>query len=408
MTLEFEKLTGELEQMALTTARRYELRRQRLDEALNVLAQNRVNWTAVSHALTLASKKADAKLYRSARPFNETEPLDAAIDAPPPPPQATLIATDGSQIMPDRHAAYLYYLINVGGIVYHHGGSRGHGSSSAPEIFAVPKLVYPSDDDSLDNFNSTGGAVSIERDLQEIEILARQAFHHRHDNEIVLAVLDQRLLYWPIGSAGVAENAAVTDWGKHITDIRRSGALLCGYIDRPGSIAVSTLLRSIAALDAPTFNWRELGTQKATQGLADRDLFGALLQPGQRSKVFVYVSPPNETFAGQDPANEVCFFYVNPATHGEQIARVDIPRWVAEDEGAVTAVHSLIIDQCRLLGDYPYVLARADETAVVGRQDTAELNFMIDVIMERHGIHAGITAKQGSKDLARGGRTRFR
>lgn len=402
MTLEFEKLTGDLEQMAQTTARRYELRRERLDEARNVLTKNRTNWTAVSHALTLASKKTDPKLYRSARPFNETEPLDDAIDAPPPPPQATLIATDGSQIMPDRHAAHLYYLINVGGIVYHHG--RSH----APEIFAVPKLVYPPDDNTLDNFNSSSGAVSIERDLQEIEILARQAFQHRQDNDILLAVLDQRLLYWPIGSAGVAENAAVTDWGKHMTDIRRAGALLCGYIDRPGSIAVSTLLRSLAALDDPHVNWRELGTQKATQGLADRDLFGALLQPGQRSKVFVYVSPPNETFASQDPANEVCFFYVNPASSGEQIARVDIPRWVAEDEGAVTAVHSLIIDQCRLLGDYPYVLARADETAVVGRRDAAELNFMIDVIMERHGIQAGITAKQGSKEIARGGRGRFK
>lgn len=402
MTLEFEKLTGDIEQMALTTARRYELRRERLDEALNLLAKNRVNWTAVSHALTLASKKADQKLYRSARPFNESEPLDAAIDAASPPPQATIIATDGSQIMPDRHAAYLYYLINVGGIVYHHGSSR------APEVFAVPKLVYPADDDALDTFNSSGGAVSIERDLQEIEILARQTFHHRHDNEIVLAVLDQRLLYWPIGSAGVAENAAVTDWGKQMSDIHRTGSLLCGYIDRPGSIAVNTLLRSLAALDDPHFNWRELGTQKATQGLADRDLFGALLQPGQRSKVFVYVSPPNETFASQDPANEVCFFYVNPASSGEQIARVDIPRWVAEDEGAVTAVHSLIIDQCRLLGDYPYVLARADETAVVGRRDATELNFMIDVIMERHGIQAGITAKQGSKEIARGGRSRFK
>jgi len=193
-----------------------------------------------------------------------------------------------------------------------------------------------------------------------------------------------------------------------MTDIHRTGALLCGYIDRPGSIGVVTLMKSITAVSDPTFNWRLLGTQKGVQGLTDRDLFGALLAPSQRSKVFVYVSPPNNTFAEQDPANEVCFFYVNPASSGQQIARVDIPRWVAEDEGAVTAVHALIIDQCRLLGDYPYVLARADETAVVGRQDASELNFMIDVIMERHGLHAAVTAKQGSKDIARGGRTRFK
>lgn len=402
MTLEFEKLTAELKKMAQSTSNRYELRRERLEEAQAALTAYRTNWTAVANALTLAAKRGDPKLYRSARPFDENEPLDTAVDAPAPPPQATLIATDGSQIMPDRHAAYLYYLINVGGIVYHHGDSR------PPETFTVPQLVYPPDDNDLDTFNISSGAVSIERDVKEIETLARQTFHHRHDSNLTLAVLDQRLLYWPIGSEGVAENAAVTEWGNHMTGIRQAEALLCGYIDRPGSIGVTTLLKSVTAVSDPQFNWRLLGTQKATQGLTDRDLFGALLAPGQRSKVFVYVSPPNNTFAEQDPANEVCFFYVNPASSGQQIARVDIPRWVAENEGAVTAVHALIIDQCRLLGDYPYVLARADETAVVGRQDASELNFMIDVIMERHGLHAGVTAKQGSKDIARGGRTRFK
>jgi len=402
MTLEFERLTADLEQMALTTARRYELRRGRLDEARAALTEYRTNWTAVANALTLAAKRGDPKLYRSARPFDENEPLDAAIDPPAPPPQATILATDGSQIMPDRHAAYLYYLINVGGIVYHHGDSR------PPETFTVPQLTYPPDDNALDDFNVNSGAVSIERDVKEIKTLAEQTFHHRHDSDLTLAVLDQRLLYWPIGSEGVAENAAVTEWGNHMTGIRQAGALLCGYIDRPGSIGVVTLLKSVTAVSDPKFNWRELGTQKGVQGLTDRDLFGERLAPGQRSKVFVYISQPNTDFATRDPANEVCFFYVNPASSGQQIARVDIPRWVAEDEGAVTAVHALIIDQCRLLGDYPYVLARADETAVVGRQDASELNFMIDVIMERHGLHTAVTAKQGSKDIARGGRTRFK
>jgi hypothetical protein len=400
MTLEFEKLTGDLETMARTTARRYELRQARLAEAQQTLAEYRTNWTAVTQALTLAQERGDDKHYRSARPFDHTHPLDAAIDAPPPPARATLIATDGSQIMPDRHAAYLYYLINVGGIVYH------HGTATAPETFAIPKIVYPQDDE-LDTFNDSSGTVSIKRDLAEIATLARQSFHHRHDCDLTLAILDQRLLYWPIGGAGIADNAAVTDWGEQMTGIRQAGALLCGYIDRPGTTAVITLLKSLTAVTDPHFNWRTLGTPKASQGLTDRDLFGQLLAPGQRSKLFVNVSPPNETFAKQDAANEVCFFYINPGAQPGQIARVDIPRWVAEKEESVTAVHALIVDQCRLLGDYPYVIARADEMAVVGRQDASELNFMIDIIMERHGLRSDITAKQGSKELARGGRTRF-
>ena len=76
------------------------------------------------------------------------------------------------------------------------------------------------------------------------------------------------------------------------------------------------------------------------------------------------------------------------------------------DPAAVDAVHALIIDQCQILGDYPYVLARADEIAVVGRRDQENLNLMIDNVMLRHGITALATAKQGSKDIARAGRTR--
>ncbi|PID85268.1 MAG: hypothetical protein CSB13_08900 [Chloroflexi bacterium] len=394
MTLEFEKLTDDLKDMAQTTARRHELRRQRLDAVLNTLAQNRTNWTAVSQALALAKEKGDEKQYSPARPYDHEEPLDAAIDPPPPPAAATIIATDGSQIMPDRHAAYLYYLINVGGIIYH------HGSSLAPETFSFPKITYPKDDAASDTFDPSNGTISIERDLTEIETLARQTFHHRNDSDLTLAILDQRLLYWPI-------DGAVTAWGEAMTGIRQSGALLCGYIDRPGTQAVVTLLKSITAVANPTFNWRTLGTKQVNQGLTDRDIFGDLLQPGQRSKVFVNVSPFNEKFAAQDAGNEVCFFYLNPSRSNQQIARVDIPRWVAENPASVSAVHALIIDQCRLLGDYPYVIARADEMAVVGHQDASELNFMIDVIMERHGIRAGLTAKQGSKEIVRGGRTRF-
>lgn len=401
MTLEFEKLTPELENMAKSTVNRFKLRRERLDEALDTLTTYRTNWTAVSQALSLASKKADPKQYRSARPFDHDQPLDAAIDPPPPPAAATIIATDGSQIMPDRHAAYLYYLINVGGIVYH------HGRSAAPETFAFPTLAYP-EDDAADTFKESSGAVSIERDLTEIETLAKQTFHHRRDSDLTLAILDQRLLYWPIGGAGIADNAAVTEWGTHMTAVHQAGALLCGYIDRPGTTAVVTLLNSVTAVSDPTFNWRSLSAKQANQGLTDRDIFGDLLAPGQRSKVFVNISPPNETFATQDPDNEVCFFFLNPGTSGQQIARVDIPRWVAENKASVSAVHALIIDQCRLLGDYPYVIARADEMAVVGRQDNENLNFLIDVTMQKYGIESRLTAKQSSKGLARGGKTRHR
>ncbi|MCP4935096.1 MAG: DNA double-strand break repair nuclease NurA [bacterium] len=401
MTLEFEKLTHDLEKMALSSVRQQARRDQLVADYRQTLNQFAEEWIAIQTALSTAKRKSDDKLYRSARPFDDIHPLNAAIDPQTPPATATIIATDGSQIMPDRHAAYLYYLINVGGIIY------PHGSGEPPQVFSEPEIVYPDDtDEAIINFNSNSGTVSIERDLSEIGTLADKTFANRHLPAPILSIVDQRLLYWPIGNQGNVDNTAVTKWGKSMTKVKDAGALLAGYIDRPGTIGVTTLLRSLSAENRSDFDWKTLGTKAATGGLIDTDIFREILQPGQRSKLFVNISKPNEGFPNQDEANEVCFFYLNPGVSGKQIARVDVPRWVADLPDGVENVHALIISQCRIIGDYPYVLARADEMAVVGRQDASELNFMLDIIMQRHGIASDITAKQGSKELARGGRTR--
>ncbi|MCA9952601.1 MAG: DNA double-strand break repair nuclease NurA [Anaerolineales bacterium] len=400
MTLEFEKLTPDLENMALATAQRSKLREARIEESLQTIKQYAHDWDAIENALTAAAKRSDEKFYRSARPYDHDETLNTAVSPPFPPTAATIIATDGSQIMPDRHAAHLYYLINVGGIIY------PHGSPTAPTVFSEPQIFYPQEDPGDDDFISDSGKVSVERDKEEIATLARKTWENRHGALPILSIVDQRLLYWPIGGSDFVDNAAVRAWCRSMTKIREADALLAGYIDRPGTRGVMTLLRSLTAVSEPNFNWKELGKSIATQGLADRDLFRILLEPGQRSKLFIYESQPNKFFAEIDPMNEVCFFYLNPGLAGDDIVRVDIPRWVAAVPETVTAVHALIIDQCRILGNYPYVLARADEMAVVGRQDASELNFMIDIVMQRHGISTTVTGKQDSKGLARGAKSR--
>lgn len=399
MTLEFEKLTSDLEKMALATAQRNKLRDARIVESLQTIEKFANDWEAIDFALNEAEKRTDQKFYRSAKPFDHNEPLNTAVSAPTPPTTATIIATDGSQILPDRHAAHLYYLINVGGIVF------SHGSSAAPEVFSIPEIRYP-EEDSEDNFIDDAGLVSVERDKAEIATLAQKTWQSRDKALPILSIVDQRLLYWPIGGADRLNNAAVQAWCGSMTKIREADALLAGYIDRPGTRNVMTLLRSLTAVSEPEFDWKTLGKSGAVQGLMDRDLFSQLLKPGQRSKVFINVSQPNNSFAEIDPMNMVCFFYLNPGLAGENIVRVDIPKWVAAVPETVAIVHALIIDQCHILGNYPYVLARADEMAVVGRQDASELNFMIDIVMQRHGMSTFETGKLDSKSLARGSKTR--
>ena len=415
MTLELDKLTPDLEKMAIAAAANRQAQLRRAEQLRRLVAERATDWAGIRAGLQMAKDKADEKYFRAAAPLSEDEPLDTPVPPPAPPDQATIIATDGSQIMPDRHAAYLYYLINIGVIVYHHGDGR------APHTHPSPKIFYPNveEDVTEDEPGFDKSQVTIARDRAEIEALANFAHAYRGAPGGVLALLDQRLLYWPmVGERGSAETV-VKDWTRAIRHIYETGALLAGYIDRPGKRSVVTMLQTL--LDDPDMDWKGLGKRPVGNELTDAGLYATLLGPGERSPVFVDISPANTRFAEESPSIEVCFFYLNagssnilldgeldPLGEARAIARVDIPRWVAEDRAAVDAVHSLIYDQCRILRNYPYVLTRADELAVVGRDDETNLGVMIDLAMQRAGVSGIETAKQSGKEIARGGRTAHR
>lgn len=403
MTLEFEKLTDSVEDMARQANQRRQNEEILLKSALGLLHEYDTAWDTIRQCLETAVSQADEKFYRAARPLTRLHPIDQPIAPSPCPPQAILIATDGSQIIPDRHAAYQYYLINVGGMVYYHGYGR------SPDIFTVPVLRYPRGDDveEDDPFEINGGLVSIRRDKAEIETMAAKVWDNRFAEAPVLAIMDQRLLYWPTSGGGEGQKV-VEAWQDAMTKIRDSGGWLAGYIDRSGKRSVLGMLNTLEKMHQPQFDPKTLHRLEPYQDLNDTRLFGRILQaPGERSAVFIDVSQHNRAFAERDALNEICFFYLRTGTAEDQIARVDIPLWVALEEDVVSAVHALVYDQCQILGNYPYIITRADEIAVVTHREQEELDFRIGLQMETYGVEGHITAKQQSKDLARSHKTRF-
>jgi hypothetical protein len=405
MTLEFEKLTPHLEQMARSAVERKREDDGLLETALEKLRRCAVSWERIERCLKRASAETNEKFFRAARPLSTHEPLDQGIPAPQCPPEALVIASDGSQIMPDRHGEFLYYLINVGLIIYEHGHGR------PPQILTHPTLEFPrpeapADPDLVDEdeFVANSGAISVRRDMAEIGLLADTAWEWRQGIRPALAVLDQRLLYWPIGSSsGSDSHEAIQAWLRAMKKAQDAGALLAGYIDRPGKSSVMTMLATLD-IEEPDFDLAQLTQRLHWQRPNDTDLYERILRPGERSPVFVDISHHNRRFAEHDPALEVCFFYLNP---GRGIARVDIPRWVADEATAVAAVHSLLYDQCQILGDYPYALTRADEIAVVGRREQEELEHRIALKMQDYGLTGSITGKQQAKNYARSDKTRY-
>jgi hypothetical protein len=103
------------------------------------------------------AKAVDSNI-RCAVPLDE--PLTATYPPPPPAADVTVIAADGSQINPDRHASIQFSIINVGIIIL-----KLH-SGRAPEICVETEMLYG--DDLISNGNPiSDGMVAMRRDISE-------------------------------------------------------------------------------------------------------------------------------------------------------------------------------------------------------------------------------------------------
>jgi GNAT superfamily N-acetyltransferase len=127
------------------------------------------------------------------------------------------------------------------------------------------------------------------------------------------------------------------------------------------------------------------------EGIADGVLFDALLDVGQRSAVFSSGSKYVQKYYGE---HNICFFYLKA---GDEIARVEIPQWVAERDDLINMVHSLALDQCRRGLGYPVALMEAHEKAVVTASDREAFRLLVERAMAEAGINIQMSGKSRSK-----------
>jgi hypothetical protein len=397
MTLELAKVTPQLRDMALRLVEYTTELADRVDEA-----ERRLYF--YSDQLEMLRDKVDYVTredlgWRGARPADQDEPLAMHYPCPHCPDRATLIAADGSQIAPNRHAAVLYYLVNVGGIIIQ------HGSGQPPKLLNEPKLVYePTQVCTPDLQPVPSGLVNSKRDLAEAQLLADLAWNHR-DAPPVVALSDGGLLFWSAldGLSGSERAEYQRRYLDTLTKLHDAGAAIAGYIDKPLSTGVVSLLH-LATLKRNEMSKATLATHGPLQGVSDTAIFARLLGPGERSALFITWSPRNVEFKDHAESHEVFFFYLNVAP-GEDpaLARVEVPRWVADDSGALDRLHALLVHQARqLVPPYPYILARADELAVVGNEERKHLDYLIELEMRNQHLTPQASQKSQAKETLRG------
>jgi hypothetical protein len=398
MTLELNRIAQQVKLMGINLAQQQSYRADLMQQARELLHGYATRREELMERIQLAERVQHQLRFDWVGAAPTSEPINSAFPLPDFPPQTTVVASDGSQIYPDHHALTLYYLINTGGIVYRHGSSQKpvtHNSS--------PTLYYTTDDllDDQGRIISTG-EVNVRRDLAEIELLARLT--PTDGNEPVVALLDGqftlRVIDLPFHQQQNAQNAYIAQ----LTLIREKNALVAGYIDSPRSTFVLALLH-LASLEPHSITDETLRLSPFRH-LTDAELF-RFLQPGERSAVFVLRAKGQEKY--NEAGHLVHFFYLNVSNNPQLpvLARVEVPAWVALHAPSLELLHAVIVQQARVTGSYPYVLARADELAVISGEEREAVELMLAVEMRRHGLSPRVSSKQLNKNAFRASKEGF-
>lgn len=298
-----------------------------------------------------------------------------------------VVATDGSQIMPDRHDHLACFLVNVGvvDICYPDGSAS---LRSRPQIAWAPEDVYP----LVGGFRQEADprVVGARRFAAECEAL-REAIAEEHHVRTIALMDGTMLLWWlepePDRLRGLADNDLKTSTFRAlntcVSTAHETGALLASYLSSPRTTDVVSMLKVVLCTEDPVDCDRcpyEAGTKRwhaqleiagasllpvpnkpceEAHPVTDAALHWSLLDAGQRSARFRSAARVTKAYEGP-----IDFVYLNAGT---EIARLEFPGWITPRQ--LEGLCGAVLDQCAKGMGYPVALAEAHEQAVVRAGD---------------------------------------
>jgi hypothetical protein len=391
MALDFQQIYAKIHEIGANARQR----RERL-ESLRREARELFRLYAADVDILRAkveSAKAVDPAVRCAVPLNE--PLDTHHPTPALPLNATLIAADGSQVNPDRHGQIQYGLVNVGAIILQ------LGSGNTPQTFTDSQLLYDDELYTPEGNPLTDGMVALMRDLDERRKLDELSAQYPAP---VITFTDGPIELWG-GKDGedASFGRSLETYKTVLSRLQSNNVTTAGYVDKPAADLVVRLLELMKLGDLSQIE--NLRSQHPFRGVTDRWLFGEkgnpLLEPGERSAVFQLQSKSEKDYRGLLALH---FFYLNVGSDKKhpKIARIEIPKWVAEDNEKLNMLHAVIVQQCQIMGNnpYPYLLRRAHETAVVSFEEKHQIEQLLALELLRAGNELDEKSpKQVDKDL---------
>ncbi len=389
--LDLTKLTRQIQGLSQHLTEEAAASRQRLELAqkhLQVAIQRQ------DELVQLQQKWRDRILFANATPM---EPLHTQVEIPAPSKINTVIATDGSQIAPNHHEIAYCYLINIGRVVLHYGQNKHPLLDSLPEVFYRAEDLYVSRQWGI----RTEEWMSFCRTASEATVLAELAHQVRSGQmEYVptLAMVDGSLIYWfleqlPFDARDRILPPILQAWEQ----LKIAKIPIMGYLSASRNVEAMNFLR-LTACSHPVPDCSSLCPNQADkvpcklfESLRDTTLWGSQLQPGQRGPLWRSNARILDLYQGQ----EIYFCYVHVGT---EIARIETPRWVAEDSKLLNEALGVMLAQVQKGYGYPVAIAEAHNQAVVKGGDKARFFALLERQMIKAGLrNVGTSYKEARK-----------
>lgn len=311
------------------------------------------------------------------------------------PEKFTVVASDGSQIVPDKNQVALCYLLNASSIVL------PYGTGARPEARSIPRLCYK-DEDLFERYENkkvpvTDKFLAIRRTLAESEAM-EYAISRADTGSPVVALWDGSLIHWSIENEPADYKERVLSQLFRLFDLAQERRIpIAGYISDPGSRDFTNTLK-VMLCDAAHVNCDNCPHQdeetkpcNKVDRLKDSSVLKKRLLGGKRSVLFTSCSKILNNYR----QHKILAFYMDI---GSEIVRVEVPEWVAEDPEMLSLTHAVCYDQAQKGRGYPVALTEAHEHAVVRGPERAAFYQAIEHSCIKHGARIQRSRKRISKN----------
>ncbi len=321
-----------------------------------------------------------------------------------------VLSVDGSHIDVDRHMPAACALVNIGGCVLRYGDDPDAYLYNEPSLYSDDRLYLTEQTpEGATEIPIEGAILGLMRTVEEVKALAPLIRDKAPADAPTLALLDGSLILWALAGQGYPELVRTEIIQRGLTPAldalremsRRRVLALAAYVSLPRSREAANALRlHLCEFDSAECK-RVCRPRRSPHSpcsmvnhLLDRELFEELLAPGQRSCLFSTNSSIVDEYGR---GHRICFYYLHT---GEEVARVEMPEWVALDKALLSLTHTLILDQTRRGMGYPVAISEAHEQAVIGGGDRRTFRELVDRSLVRRGMSISGSEKSRSKRMA--------